>query len=160
MAGSSQIKPGHDECVARVRSDGSALTCSFRGGEDAAADLVALYRFEERAEIALAEALVALALDDLEEDRADHGVGEDLQQEAFALAGGAVDQDLVAAQAGHVLAMPREAGIDRLVIGLRHRHERYVAAAQFLYGLVNAARRECDVLDAFAVIGGEILGDL
>src|SRR6266852_1679378 len=52
---------------------------SARGGEDAAADLVALDRFEERAEISFAKALIALALDDLEKDRADHRLGEDLQ---------------------------------------------------------------------------------
>jgi hypothetical protein len=37
----------------------------------AAADLVELDGLEQRLEVALAEALVALALDDLEEDRAD-----------------------------------------------------------------------------------------
>ena len=38
--------------------------------------------FEQRLEIAFAEALIALALDDLEEDRADGVLGEDLQQQA------------------------------------------------------------------------------
>ena len=41
--------------------------------QHAAADLVELDALEQGAEIALAEALVALALDELEEDRADHG---------------------------------------------------------------------------------------
>src|SRR5215470_4180986 len=41
--------------------------------EDTAADLVALDRLKERAEIALAEAFVALAIYDFEKDRADHG---------------------------------------------------------------------------------------
>src|SRR5688572_22856281 len=45
-----------------------------------AGDLVRLDALEERLEVALAEPLVALPLDDLEEDRADHGLGEDLQQ--------------------------------------------------------------------------------
>ena len=76
-----------------------------RFGEDAAADLVALDRFEQRAEIAFAEALVALALDDLEEDRADHRLGEDLQQQALALRRRAVDQDAVALQPRQVLAV-------------------------------------------------------
>ena len=41
--------------------------------EHAAADLVFLDRFEQRPEIALAKSFVALALDEFEEDRADHG---------------------------------------------------------------------------------------
>src|SRR4051812_17296069 len=39
--------------------------------QHAAADLVFLDRFEERLEVALAESVVALALDELEEDRPD-----------------------------------------------------------------------------------------
>src|SRR5947208_17184217 len=54
------------------------LGCWF---QDAAAYLVELHRLEQRLEVALAEALVALPLDDLEEDRADGGLGEDLQQQ-------------------------------------------------------------------------------
>ena len=55
-------------------------------------------------EVALAEALVALALDDLEEDRADHVLGEDLQQQALPSVGVAIDQDAVALAAA---ARPR-----------------------------------------------------
>ena len=50
--------------------------------QHAAANLVGFDAFEQGAEIALAEALIALALDDLEEDRADGVLGEDLQQQA------------------------------------------------------------------------------
>ncbi len=46
--------------------------------EDAALDLVFFYALEEGAEVAFAEAFVAFALDELEEDRADDGFGEDL----------------------------------------------------------------------------------
>src|SRR5262250_182942 len=91
------------------------------GFQHAAADLVELDRFEEGAEVAFAETLVALALDDLEEDRADDGLGEDLQQQA-AVAGlrlrRAVDQDAAAAQAGEVLAMAGQALVDHLVVGV------------------------------------------
>jgi hypothetical protein len=52
-------------------------------------------RLEQRLEVALAEALVALALDDLEEDRADRVGGEDLQQLALLGLRVGVDQDLV-----------------------------------------------------------------
>lgn len=67
------------------------------GSDHAAANLVFLDGLEQGLEIALAEALVALALDDLEEDRADHRVGEDLQQDAV-VARGAVDQQVQFAQ--------------------------------------------------------------
>src|SRR5439155_15855428 len=120
-------------------------------GEDAAADLVALDRFEEGAEIALAESVIALALDDLEKDRADHGFSEDLQQEALPLRRRAVDQDLVAFEARQILAMAGKPRIERLVIGVGHRHEFDVAAAQGLDGLIDLGRGERDVLDALAV---------
>src|SRR5581483_9998133 len=68
----------------------------------AAADLIELDRLEQRAEIAFAEALVALALDDLEEDRADHRLGEDLEQQ---VAGRPVEEDPVAPQPPDVLAV-------------------------------------------------------
>src|SRR5690606_41198788 len=73
--------------------------------EDPAPHLVALDALEQRLEVALAEAFVALALDDLEEDRADRVLGEDLQQLALLGLGIRVDQDPVAAQALHVLAV-------------------------------------------------------
>src|SRR5207247_6501676 len=121
--------------------------------EDAAADLVALDRFKKGAEIALAEPLIALALDDLEKDRADHGFGEDLQEQPLTLRRRAVDQDLVALQSRRILAMAGEPRVDRLVIALRHRHEMDAAPAQFLDCLVDVARGQRDVLDALAVIG-------
>src|SRR6478672_12821436 len=65
----------------------------WRRSEDAPANLVELDALEERLEIAFAEALVALALDDLEEDRPDHVLGEDLQQQALSGLRRAVDQD-------------------------------------------------------------------
>ena len=69
--------------------------------QHAALDLVEFDALEQRAEIALAEAFVALPLDDLEEDRADGVLGEDLQQQA--LLRRAVNQDAVGAQALDVL---------------------------------------------------------
>src|SRR6185437_10584387 len=88
--------------------------------EDAPADLVELDRLEQGAEVALAEALVAAALDDLEEDRTDHRLGEYLQQQPAALGRRAVDQDAIGGQSLQVLAMARQAGIDLLVIGVGH----------------------------------------
>src|SRR5437763_3965794 len=48
--------------------------------QHAAPDLIELDRFEQRTEVAFAEALITLALDDLEEDRPDDGGREDLEQ--------------------------------------------------------------------------------
>src|SRR5262249_53331843 len=64
--------------------------------EHAAPDLIFLDRFKQGLEVALAEAVVTLALDELEEDRPDHRLGEDLQQDASRSAVHdpfAVDQD-------------------------------------------------------------------
>src|SRR5215469_8862533 len=130
------------------------------GFEDAAADLVTLDRFEKGAKIAFAEAFVALALDDLEEDRADHGFGEDLQQQALSSYRGAVDQDSVAAQPREILAVSGDTAVDRLVIGVGDRHERDAARFQSLDGRIDVCGGQRDVLDALAVIGFEIFGDL
>src|SRR2546423_15583106 len=83
----------------------------------AAAHLVELHRLEQRLEVALAKALVALPLDDLEEDRADGGVGEDLQKQPAA--GTAVDEDLAPLQLLERLAMVRQAVLDPPLVGVR-----------------------------------------
>src|SRR3954467_3396573 len=88
-----------------------------RRGNDAAADLVELDRLEQGLEIAFAEALVALALDDLEEDRADHVLGEDLEQQTLAGLGRAVDQDSPPAHLRNVVAVAGQALVDHVVIG-------------------------------------------
>src|SRR3954471_19658179 len=132
--------------------------------QHAAANLILLDRFEQRLEIALAESIVALALDEFEEDRPDRVRRENLQQH-FGVAAIdhalAVDQDAVALQAGDVLAMPRQARVDLLEIGLwRRRHERQAVGAQRLDGGVDVARAAGDVLDALTAIDVEILLDL
>ena len=129
--------------------------------QHAAADLVELDRFEQRAEVALAEALVALALDDLEEDRADHRLGEDLQQQPAALGRRAVDQDAVG---GAGASGPRRgpAGARRparsrcrACPGTARPCAR--SASTVVVDVVGAER---DVLDALAVIGDEVFLDL
>src|SRR6267154_5923134 len=126
----------------------------------AAADLVELDRFEQGAEIALAEALVAAALDDLEEDGADHRLGEDLQQEPAALGRRAVDQDAVGGQTLQVLAVTRQALVDLLEIGVGHGLEWHALGPERLDRLVDVVGAERDVLDALAVIGREVFLDL
>jgi len=88
--------------------------CRRAASDYPAAFLVQLDGFEQRLEIALAEAVVALALDELEEDRPDHVGGEDLQQEAAALVLAAVDEDAALAQRLDVLAVAGQALVDEL----------------------------------------------
>src|SRR5688572_33504242 len=101
---------------------GALLLISWRSGSDpelllqhAAAHLIELDRLEQRLEVALAEALVALPLDELEEDRPELVLGEDLQQQRPGLA---VDEDLALLQLGKVLAVARDALVDELVVGV------------------------------------------
>src|SRR5262249_44919536 len=120
--------------------------------EHTAAYLVFLDRFEQRLEIALAESIVALALDELEEDRPDRIRREDLQQHLGLAAidhALAVDQDAVGLQSRDVLAVLRQARVDLLEIGVRRRrHERQARRAQALDGAVDVAAAAGDVLDA------------
>src|SRR6185312_248000 len=88
------------------------------GLQNPALHLVPFDTLEQRLEISLAETFVALALDDLEEDRADAVLGEDLQQQALLRFLVGVDQDLVLRQPRHVLAVPGDALVDHLEIGV------------------------------------------
>src|SRR6266403_267592 len=126
--------------------------------QNAAAHLVELHRLEQRLEVAFAEALVALPLDDLEEDRADGGLGEDLQQQPAA--GAAVEEDLPLLQLGERLAMVRQALADHLVIGVRRVEQLHSRAAQLVDGGIDVAAMQRDVLNALAVILLEIFLDL
>src|SRR5690606_22146768 len=87
----------------RWRRPGSRWRCPCRRStlQHAATHLLELDRFEQGLEVAFAEALVALALDELEEDRPELVLREDLQQQ---VARRPVDQDLALLQLGHVLA--------------------------------------------------------
>src|SRR6266403_1453018 len=126
--------------------------------QDAAPYLVELHRLEQRLEVAFAEALVALPLDDLEEDRADGGLGEDLQQQPAARA--AVEEDLPLLQLLERLAMVRQALADHLVIGVRRVEQLDARAAQLVDGGIDVAAMQRDVLNALAVILLEIFLDL
>ena len=87
--------------------------------QGAALDLVALQRFEQGLEVAFAEAVAVVAwlLDELEEHRAEQGLGEDLQQQArLAAFGGAVQQDAARLQLVDRLAVARQALLQALVV--------------------------------------------
>src|SRR5258707_7787824 len=127
-------------------------------------DLILLDRFEQGLEVALAKAVVALALDELEEDRAD-GVGREDLQEHLGLAAVdhalAVDQNTVGLEPREVLAVLGQPCVDPLEIGLGRRwHERKTGFAQAFNRAVDIAAAAGDVLDALAAIDLQIFLDL
>src|SRR5690606_16987396 len=130
------------------------------GLQHAAADLVEFDALEQRLEIAFAEAFVALALDDLEEDRANHVLGEYLQQQALIPGRSAVDQDLQLLQPRQVLVMAGHALGHLVVIGVQRRLEGHVAAAQGADRAVDVVRAQRHMLDALAAVGLQVFGDL
>ena len=101
--------------------------------------------------------LVALALDDLEEDRPDLVLGEDLQQQVVACA---VDQDLALLQFVQRFAVIRHAAVDQFVIRVDRVEQLHFLAAQAIDRLIDVGGAERDVLDAFAVIRVEVFLDL
>src|SRR5262245_55495734 len=121
----------------------------------AAADLVELHRLEQRLEVALAEALVALALDELEEDRPDHRLGEDLEQQASGTA--AVDEDRALPELADRLAVARQPLVEQLVVGPGRVQERDALRFHRIDGRVDVARAEGDVLNALAAVLVEVL---
>src|SRR5215813_6025773 len=106
--------------------------------QHAALDLVELDRFEQRFEIAFAEALVAFALDDLVEHRADHGLGEDLQEQPI---GAAIDENLVAREALQILAVTWQTLFHEAVIGIGGVMKSDALAAQRLDSSINVVCR-------------------
>ena len=70
---------------------------------------------EQRLEVALAKAAVALALDELEEDRSQLVFAEDLQQQLARLP---IHQDVALLQGREVFAVARNALVQQLVVGL------------------------------------------
>ena len=67
--------------------------------------LLTLNGFKQGLEVAFPEALVALALDNFEEDRTDDRLGEDLQQQSPARLRRAVDQDTILPESFYILAV-------------------------------------------------------
>src|SRR5688572_6335091 len=84
-------------------------------GQHATTDLIELDGFEQGLEVAFTEALVALALNDLEEDGADGVLREDLQQEPLTASRGTIDQNAVLLEQRQILAVAGHPGIDSVV---------------------------------------------
>src|SRR5690625_4426857 len=120
--------------------------------QDAAPLLVAFDSFKKRLEVAVAKAVVALALDDLEKDRANVGLGKDLQQLQVGIVGVGVNQDLVLAHALHVLAVVGNALVDNVKIRVRGIKELDAVVAQGFNGLVDIVGVQRDMLYAFALV--------
>jgi hypothetical protein len=128
--------------------------------KDPAPHLVELDRFEQSLEIALAEAFVALALDDLEEDRSDHVLGEDLEEEALTFGRCSVHQDPALLELGDALLMALDALRKHLVISVWRVLERHSALLQHIDGRVDVVAAERDVLDSLAFVFAKELLDL
>src|SRR5690348_5122808 len=125
-----------------------------------ASHLVALDRFEQGLEVAFAETFVALALDDLEEDRADAVLGEDLQQQFLFRFHVGVDQDLVLRQPRHVLAMVRHAQAVPSEIGIGRMRDSAPAPRHLSPRREKSAVKEANVLKAPALVPVEESFDL
>src|SRR5579859_4523176 len=149
------------EAVTRTRGKEIGRRDDIASGlQHAAADLVEFQALEQRLEIAFAEAIIALALDEFEEDRAQHVLREDLQQQALALGRGAVDQDAALAHFLDRLAMAGQALVDQVEIGVDGVLQTDTVGGQLVDGLVEVRAAQGDVLDAFAIIGLQEFLDL
>src|SRR5690606_10192428 len=147
-------------------SPGKAFASDLPGWSSAARlqhpalHLVPLDRLEQRLEVALAEALVAPAPDDLEEDRPERVLAKDLQQLALLGLRIGVDQDRVATEALDVLAMVGHALVDDVEVGGRRVEEGDPGFAHLLHRRVDVVGEQRDVLDALALVVAQVFVDL
>src|SRR5437868_6614619 len=132
--------------------------------EHAPADLILFDRLKQGLEVAFAEPVVTLALDEFEENRSDRGLAEALQQhfrEAAVDHALAVDQDAVPLQPLDRFAVLAKPLVDARVIDIvRLRHEGHAAAGERLDRLVEVLGAEGDMLNALALVHVEIFLDL
>src|SRR5206468_13093833 len=97
-----------------------------------------------------AEALVALALDELEEHRAQQPLRKDLQKEpSLAAFGRSIEQNAARLQLSRVLSVTGEPLVEHLVIGRRRRrHQLHAGPPQTINARQQIVGEERDVLDA------------
>jgi hypothetical protein len=127
------------------------------GFQHATAHLVQLHGFEQSLEVAFAETFVALALNELEKDRTQLVLAEDLQQQ---LARGAIHQDVALAQRLQVFAVAGNALVEQLVVGVAGGQQRHATQLQCVHRVVQVVAGQRNVLDALAVVAVQILLDL
>jgi hypothetical protein len=108
--------------------------------QDTAANLIFFNRFEQCLEVAFAEALITLALDDLEEDRANLIRGEDLEQRALTFGRCAIDQDLTLGEFGYIFAVAGQASVDLFVVGIGYPLKLNAVTTQRIYGVEDIIR--------------------
>src|SRR5690606_16141783 len=125
--------------------------------QHAAAHLVQLHGFKQGLEVAFTKTLIALALDELEEDRAELVLAEDLKQQFARMP---VHQDVSLLQGFHVLAMAWNALVEQLVVGVTGVEQFHTAELQCVDGVVEVGRAHGDVLDALAVVAVKVLLNL
>ena len=120
----------------------------------AAALLVQFDGLEQRLKIPFAKAVIALALDDFEEYRADRVLREDLEKNS---AGGiAVDQDAAPLEFAQVLLMAGDARVDTFIVGGGRVLEFDAQRAQGVDRAVDVQGAQGDVLNAFALVFVEV----
>ena len=120
----------------------------MRRSNHPAPHLVELDAFEQRLEIAFPEAFIALALNDLEEDRADDVLGEDLQQQALALGRRTVHQNVAPFELGDRLLVALDTFRKHFVIGIGRVLEGNAAVAQDVDGPIDIRCAERDMLNS------------
>src|SRR5215831_5717276 len=129
-----------------------SILMSARHLQSAATDLVPLERLEERLEIALAEAFVALALDELEEHGAKQHLREDLQQQpGLDAVGCAVHQDTARPDLLDRQSMTGQPVVEHFVVRIAWRgHQGKAGRSESIDGRKQVVGKQRDVLDAFA----------
>src|ERR1700750_1057548 len=127
-----------------------------RASKNPAPYLVQLNRLEQGTKITLTEAFVALALDDLEKNRANDILRENLQQHTIALAGIAIDENGPLLQRSQRLPIPDHAGLNALVIRIRRALESDLVGAQNVNRPINVIRSERNVLNPFALVLAQV----
>src|SRR3546814_398165 len=88
------------------------------GRNHAAPDLIQFDAFEQRFEIAFPETLIALALNDFEEDGPNHILGKDLQQKPIAGFGRSIDQDAALTHFLYVVTVTGDALVNHVIISV------------------------------------------
>src|SRR5690606_17207488 len=125
-------------------------------------DLIFFHRSKQGGDVSFAEAVVAFALDELEEHRADHQLREYLHQEArFAACGAAVDENSSLVQRVERLPVPRQPLAQHLIVSVGGRGRKLQAfLLQAVERPIQVVAGKGDMLDAFAVVGAQVLGNL
>ena len=110
-----------------------------------------------RLPVALAEASIVLALNELEKHGADRLLGEDLEQVAILVA---VDEDVQALEVFEVLVDVADAVEHVVVVVFRHVEEIHAVGAHPAHGLQDVVGGHGDVLHAGAFVEVDVLLDL